>query len=90
MFSTNPPMLCFIIELCLEYCLYNFLKYCIMGNLFISTNFIVPSMDNYQDKQQTSMYVSFLLHKLILIVLAIMHLKLMAAAYIRDMQQTPF
>ena len=74
MFSINPPMLCFIIELCLEYCLYNYLKYCIMGNLSISTSFIVPSMDNYQDGQQISMYLSFIRDKLILIEPAIMHL----------------
>ena len=58
MFSMNPHMLCFTIELCLEYCLYNYLKHCIMGNLSISTNFIVPSMVNYQDGQQISMYLS--------------------------------
>ena len=90
MFSMNPPMLCFIIELCLEYCFYNYLKYCIMGNLSISTSFIVPSMNNYQDGQQISMYLSFILDKLILIVPAIMHLRMMSAAYIRDMQHTPF
>ena len=55
MFNMNPPMLCFIIELCLEYCLYNYLKYCIMGNLSIST-FIAPSEVNYQDGQQISIY----------------------------------
>ena len=63
MFYMNPPMLCFIIELCLEYCLYNYLKYSIMGNSSISTNFIVRLMDNYQDGQQISMYLSFILDK---------------------------
>ena len=43
MFNMNPPMLCFIIELCLEYCLYNYLKYCIMENLSISTKDIGQS-----------------------------------------------
>ena len=91
MFSINPPMLCFIIKFCLEFCLYNYLKYCIMGNLSISTNFIVPSiMDNYQDGQHISMYLSLTLDKLILIAPAIMHLKMVFVAYIRDMQQTPF
>ena len=90
MFNMNPPMLCFIIELCLEYCLYNYLKYCIMGNLSISTNFIVPSVVNYQDGQQISMYLSFILDKIILIAPAIMHLKMVSAAFIRDMQKTPF
>ena len=86
----NPPMLCFIIELCLEYCLYNYLKYYIMGNLSISTNFIVPSMDNHQDGQHISMYLSLIRDKLILIAPTILHLKMVSAAYIRDMQQTPF
>ena len=43
MFNMNPPMHCFIIELCLEYCLYNYLKYCIMENLSISTKDIGQS-----------------------------------------------
>ena len=89
MFNMNPPMLCFIIELYLEYCLYNYLKYCIMGNLSIFTN-IVPSVVNYQDGQQISMYLSFILDMLILIAPAIMYLKMVSAAFIRDIQQKPF
>ena len=58
------------------------------GNLSISTN--VPSVVNYQDGQQISMYLSFILYKLIIIAPAIMHLKMVSAAYIRGMQQTPF
>ena len=63
------------------------------GQFFIKTvrgPFIVPSVVNYQDGQQISMYLSFILDKLILIAPAIMHLKMVSAAFIRDMQQTPF
>ena len=48
------------------------------GQSFIKTvrgPFIVPSVVNYQDGQQISMYLSFILDKLILIAPAIMHLK---------------
>ena len=55
-----------------------------MGNLSISTNFIVPSVVNDQDGQQISMYFTFILDKLILIAPAVMHLKIVSAAYIRD------
>ena len=61
-----------------------------MENLSISTNFIVRSMNNYQDGQHISMYLSLILDKLILVGPAIMHLKMVSASYIRDMQQTPF
>ena len=63
------------------------------GQSFIKTvrgPFIVPSVVNYQDGQQISLYVSFILDKLILIAPVIMHPKMVSAAFIRDMQQTPF
>ena len=52
--------------------------------------FIVPSVVNYQDGQQISMYLSFILDKLILIAPAIIHLKMVSAAFISDIQQTAF
>ena len=42
MFNMIEPLLCFIIRLYLKYCCTNIYKYCIMVNLYISTNFIVP------------------------------------------------
>ena len=71
----------------------NFFSGDFYGQSFIKTvrgPFIVPSVVNYQDGQQISMYLSFILDKLILIAPAIMHLKMVPAAFIRDMQQTPF
>ena len=59
-----------------------------MGNLSISTIFIVLSMVYYQDGQQINMYLSFIFDKLNLIASAIMHLKMVSAAYIRYIQQT--
>ena len=53
-------------------------------------HFIVLSVVNYQDGQQISMYLSIILDMLILIAPPIMHLKMVSAAFIRDMQQTPF
>ena len=60
------------------------------GQSFIKTvrgPFIIPSVVNYQDGQQISMYL-YVLDKLILIVLAIMHLKMVSAAFIRDAADT--
>ena len=57
------------------------------GQSFIKTvrvPFIVSSAVNYQDGQQISMYLSFILDKLILIAPAIMHLKMVPAAFIID------
>ena len=71
----------------------NFFSGDFYGQFFIKTvggPFIVPSVVNYQDGQQISMYLSFILDKLILLTPAIMHLNMVSAAFIRDMQQTPF
>ena len=63
------------------------------GQSFIKTvrgPFIVPSVVYYQDGKQISIYLTFIFDKLILIAPAIMHLKMVSATFIRDMQQTPF
>ena len=97
MFSMHPPMLGFLHASAHALLFYSIMfrillvkLFEILGNSSISTNFNVTSMDNYQDKRQISMYVSFIRDKLILLAPAITQLKMMSAAYIRDMHQTPF
>ena len=63
-----------------------------LGFVIMSTreNIRLIARAPYQDGQQISMYLSFILDKLILIAPAIMHLLMVSTAYIRDMQQTQF